>query len=66
LLAYSTDSGRLKLYVLFWSVALAGIVGISRLYLGVHWPTDILAGWICGATWALFCLLCRRVLVREL
>ena len=65
MLAYSTDNRRLKLYVLFWSIALAGIVGISRLYLGVHWPTDILAGWICGATWALFCLLCRRFLVRE-
>ena len=65
MLAYSTQERRLKLYVLFWSVALAGVVGISRLYLGVHWPTDILAGWICGATWALFCLLCRHFMMRE-
>ncbi|WP_345790556.1 phosphatase PAP2 family protein, partial [Aromatoleum bremense] len=45
LLARLVPRRGLKLYVMSIALALTVIVGISRIYLGVHWPTDVLAGW---------------------
>lgn len=64
LLAKTSNDRRIKMYILFWSILLPLMVGVSRLYLGVHWPTDIIAGWIAGATWALICLLLSQWFVR--
>lgn len=48
---------RVKTYFLSLAVLLTVAVGVSRVYMGVHWPTDVLAGWAAGAVWALVCWL---------
>ena len=53
-----------KAYCIAVAMALTVLVGASRVYLGVHYPTDVLAGWSVGLTWALLCWLAERVLQR--
>jgi undecaprenyl-diphosphatase len=65
LLARMEPRPKTRIYVICVAVFLTIAVGISRVYLGVHWPTDVLAGWTAGATWALLCWLGARALQRR-
>jgi undecaprenyl-diphosphatase len=55
LLAQVQSRKRLKAYILGVAVVLTLLIGISRTYLGVHWPTDVIAGWCAGTAWAIGC-----------
>jgi undecaprenyl-diphosphatase len=60
LVAAGLRTRKLKVYVMSVAILLSVFVGASRVYLGVHYPTDVLAGWLAGLVWALFCWLIAR------
>jgi undecaprenyl-diphosphatase len=64
LLARFVEGPALKLYILLVAMVLTLLVGISRVYMGVHYPSDVLAGWSVGLSWAILCWLSARHLQR--
>jgi undecaprenyl-diphosphatase len=62
LLARFAARRRARIYALSIAILVTFLVGSSRVYLGVHYPTDVLAGWCAGLVWALACWLVARYL----
>ena len=65
LIASVVSKPVLKFYVLAVAVLLTTAVGLTRIYLGVHYPSDVLAGWLAGLVWALLWWLVAHVLQRR-
>ena len=62
LLARFAARRRVRVYVVGVSLLLTFLIGITRVCLGVHYPSDVLAGWSAGLGWALLCWLVARYL----
>jgi len=54
-----------KVYCMAVAATASVLVGLSRVYIGVHYPTDVLAGWLIGLSWALLCWTIERSLERQ-
>jgi undecaprenyl-diphosphatase len=65
LLAQLTERRWLKVYVLGVSLTLSFLVGLTRVFLGVHYLTDVLGGWMAGLAWAIFTALLARAVKRR-
>lgn len=65
MVARSLDHRRLRVFAVATGAMLALLIGFSRVYLGVHYPTDVIAGWTVGVAWALIVGVTTRRFGRE-
>ena len=62
MLAETQKRRTARAYIVAFAGLLVILIGCSRVYLGVHWPSDVLAGWAFGAVWALMVFAANRML----
>lgn len=66
LLGRTQQKRHVRVFFMAVAILLTAAVGFSRIYLGVHWPTDVVAGWCIGAAWALaFAMLAQSLQHRD-
>jgi undecaprenyl-diphosphatase len=53
LLTRIEENRKVKIYIISVALLLTFLIGLSRVYIGVHYPTDVVAGWVAGISWAL-------------
>jgi undecaprenyl-diphosphatase len=54
-----------RIFCISMAVLVTGLVGLSRVYLGVHYPSDVLAGWLMGLSWAIICWFVEQAIERR-
>lgn len=65
LLARVEPRRRVKSFMFIMATLLTVSIGVSRVYLGVHWPSDVVAGWTAGIFWAGLCFLIAPSILRR-
>jgi undecaprenyl-diphosphatase len=65
LLSRIAERRATKIYCMVFAMLVTFMVGLTRVYLGVHYPTDVLAGWLVGLSWAFVCWIVERAVERR-
>lgn len=65
LLARTQERRRVQIYLTATALVLTLLIGCTRVFLGVHWPSDVLAGWAVGAAWAALSSMAAKGLQRR-
>ena len=65
MLAEAQPRASTRAYLMSFAGILVFLIGVSRIYLGVHWPSDVMAGWCLGSVWALIAFAANRVFRRR-
>jgi undecaprenyl-diphosphatase len=65
LIARTEKRRHVRIYIVGAAIALTLLIGFSRIFLGVHYPSDVLAGWAVGAAWAILCSVVGDILQRQ-